>query len=75
MTEPTTPSAWLLVLCSQMYPRNIQRKLNNDRSWFKQSLSQVRQNQGSKRKAFLAGWLTTIGGTKPKLRTFLYGIW
>ena len=32
MTKPTTPSAWLLVLSSKMYPKNIQCMLNNDRT-------------------------------------------
>ena len=55
ITEPAVPSARLLGLGSRLYPSNMQRMLNKDLTQFKQSLSRVRQNLESERKALLVG--------------------
>ena len=55
ITEPVVPSARLLGLGSRLCPSNMQRMLNKDLTQFKQSLSRVRQNLESERKALLAG--------------------
>ena len=55
ITEPAVQSAWLLGLGSRLYPSNMQRVLNKDLTQFRQSLSRVRQNLESERKALLAG--------------------
>ena len=55
ITEPAVPSAQLLGLGSRQYPSNMQRMLKKDLTQFKQSLSRVRQNLESERKALLAG--------------------
>lgn len=55
ITEPAVPGARLLRLGSRLCPSNMQRMLNKDLTQFKQSLSRVRQNLESERKALLAG--------------------
>ena len=55
ITEPAVQSAWLLGMGSRLYPSNMQRVLNKDLTQFRQSLSRVRQNLESERKALLAG--------------------
>ena len=52
-TEPTVPSARILGLGSKMYQGNMSRMLNKDLSRFTQSLSLIRQNRVSERKAVL----------------------
>ena len=52
-TEPTVPSARILSLGSKMYPSDIQHMLNKDFTRFMQSLSRIRQNRVSERKAVL----------------------
>ena len=63
ITEPAVPSARALGLGSRLYPSNMQRMLNKDLTQFKQSLSRVRQNLESERKALLVGQ-ETIKGTE-----------
>ena len=55
ITEPAVQSAWVLGMGSRLYPSNMQRVLNKDLTQFRQSLSRVRQNLESERKALLAG--------------------
>lgn len=55
MTDPIVPHGRLLGLASKLYDSNMQRMLNKDLTQFKQSLSRVRQNLESERKALLAG--------------------
>ena len=52
-TEPTVPSARILSLGSKVYPCNMLSMLNKDLSRFMQSLSRIRQNRVSERKAVL----------------------
>ena len=54
-TEPAVASAQTLGLGSKVYPCKMQHKLNKDFTPFMQSLSRVRQNRASERKALLAG--------------------
>ena len=49
------PSERLLGLGSKLYPSNMPRMLKKDLTPFTQSLSRVRQNRTSERKAVLAG--------------------
>ena len=58
ITEPAVASTRLLGLGSKLYPSNMQRILKKDLTQFTESLSRVRQNQASQRKALLAGWDT-----------------
>ena len=51
ITEPAVPSLGL-----KLYPSNMQRMLNKELTRFIQSLSRIRQNRASKRKALLARW-------------------
>ena len=55
ITEPAVASTRLLGLGSKLYPSNMQRILKKDLTQFTESLSRVRQNQASQRKALLAG--------------------
>lgn len=54
-TEPTIPSAQILGLGSKKYHGNMSCMLNKDPSRFTQSLSLLRQNRVSERKALQAG--------------------
>ena len=56
VTEPAVASVWLLGLGSKLSPSNMPRMLNKDLTRFVQSLSRVRQNRASERKALLTGW-------------------
>ena len=58
ITMPTEASAQLVGLGSKLYPRNILHMLNKDLTLFMQSLSQVRWDQMSKKKALLAGCMS-----------------
>ena len=51
ITEPVAAGARVLGLGSKLCPSNMPRMLNKDPTRFKQSLSRVRQNQASKKKA------------------------
>ena len=51
ITEPAIPSAQLLGLDLKLSPSNMPRMLNKDLTRVMQSLSRVRQNRVSKRKA------------------------
>ena len=55
ITEPVAVGVRVLGLGSKLYPSNLQRMLNKDLTRSKQSLSRVRQNRASKKKASLAG--------------------
>ena len=55
ITEPVAVGVRVLGLGSKLYPSNLQRMLNKDLTRSKQSLSWVRQNRASKKKASLAG--------------------
>ena len=55
VTESAVASTRLLGLALKLYPSNMQCMLNIDLTRFKQCLSQIRQNQASKRKTLLAG--------------------
>ena len=51
ITEPAIPSARLLGLDLKLSPSNMPRMLNKDLTRVMQSLSRIRQNRVSKRKA------------------------
>ena len=53
--EPAVASARTLGLGLKVYPSNMQHMLNKDFTRFMKSLSRVRQNRVSERKALLAG--------------------
>ena len=55
ITEPVAVGVRVLGLGSKLYPSNLQCMLNKDLTRSKQSLSRVRQNRASKKKASLAG--------------------
>ena len=55
VTEPTVPSTRPLSLGLKLYPSNMQRMRNEDLTRFMHSLSWVRQNGASERKALIAG--------------------
>ena len=55
ITEPVAVGVRVLGLGSKLYPSNLQRMLNKDLTRSKQSLSRVRQNRASQKKASLAG--------------------
>ena len=55
ITEPAAVGVRVLGLGSKLYPSNMPRMLKKDLTRSKQSLSRVRQNRASKKKASLVG--------------------
>ena len=56
-TEPVAVGVRVLGLGSKLYPSNMPCMLNKDPTRFVRRLSRVCQNQTSKKKAPLAGWV------------------